>query len=244
MRVTLLSDAHFREPAEAAQVEFVELLSAHRSEIWVFVGDFFDAWWGTPGVLPSGAFPALAAIRARVGCGDQVYMIPGNRDFHRLELLEAPLGVRVCDPWRGESGGRSLIAYHGHQAWRPRGQQVLEAALRNSLLIPVIDAVGSARVQRVASAIAARRRERRRAPLAPILAAQTEYARKQSEELVFSGHTHAPGLLDLGGGRAWINLGDWTDHRSLAVVEDGVVTLARWARGALTPIEGPPARRL
>jgi predicted phosphodiesterase len=56
------------------------------------------------------------------------------------------------------------------------------------------------------------------------------------------GHTHAPGLTRLPGG-LHVNLGDWMEHRTFAVIDEEV-QLYRWHEGRAQPVVGPPRRRL
>ncbi|MBN2801109.1 MAG: metallophosphoesterase [Deltaproteobacteria bacterium] len=245
MRITLLSDLHLRGIGDPSQRDLVRLLDSHPSPVWVFAGDTFDLWWGREGAVHAGLVPALAAMRRRIEAGDAVFLVPGNHDFHRLDVLEGAIGARVVDPWRGESGGRALLALHGHQAWRPLSQRVFDRVVRSPIAAGVMAALGSRRGQRLAAGIARTRMGQRAVPLGPILEAQEALARslRGEAEVVFVGHSHAPGTVDLGDGGLLVNLGDWVSHRSMAVVEGGEVSLLRWRDGALSPLRGPPARR-
>ena len=59
---------------------------------------------------------------------------------------------------------------------------------------------------------------------------------------VCMGHTHAPGVSERPGGRL-INLGDWEQHRTFAVVDEDV-SLMQWSETGWAEVAGPPASRL
>lgn len=236
MRVVLVSDAHLAGPDDPEQGAFLRFLGGVEADLLVLGGDLFQHWWHF--AIPGGRtpFPAYApvvdALRRR---GIPLVVLPGNHDFHAPAYFAAPgvipAGVttpgvdgRVYCTW---DGLRVLLA-HGDEADTSPGYAVACALLRGRAFGALVDALGPERGWRFLGRLVGHGAVR---PNPALCAAQVERAasllREAPADLVVFGHTHAPGIHTLGGGR-YLNLGAFTGLHTYAVVEGGDVRLCTW----------------
>ena len=249
MRSTLLSDAHLVGD-DPRQRRLVDFLDRWETDELVLVGDIFDVWYGWDRVVYSAYLPFLHALIRKREQGVRVVFVPGNHDFSVGGALRRAAGVEELERWRRASSGVGVVAVHGDQAHNPPSQRLFNRFLRGRSARAVMRLVGPDRGWQMASHLASRNRvnggytEER---LAALLAAQARWAgevlAEEDATVVFVGHTHAPGVAEVSGGRL-VNLGDWVDHCTFAVVEDDDVQLLRWkGEAAVVVPAGPPSRR-
>ncbi len=61
--------------------------------------------------------------------------------------------------------------------------------------------------------------------------AQNELARDRSLEIVLTGHSHTPAIVEVEAGRYYVNSGDWVVHRSYVTLDErGWPVLHEWSR--------------
>lgn len=61
--------------------------------------------------------------------------------------------------------------------------------------------------------------------------AREEFARDPALEIVTTGHSHTPAIVEVAAGRFYVNSGDWVTHRSYVTVgESGKPALHEWDR--------------
>lgn len=249
MRSTLISDAHLQGD-DARQRRLVDFVDRWQTDELVLVGDIFDAWYGWDSVVYSAYLPFIEALARKHRQGVSLVFVPGNHDFAVGGALAEYAGVQAQDRWRRDTGGRRVVAVHGDQAHNPLSQRAFNWFLRGRGARAVMRLVGPDAGWRMASHLASRNRRNgmyTAERLAALLDAQARWAvgvlRDEEASLVFVGHTHAPGIAEVDGGQL-VNLGDWVDHCTFAVVDDASVQLLRWTGDEAVPVpHGPPARR-
>lgn len=246
--VTFLSDVHLGAhpaPVEAAKeldlIRFLDGLPA--GSTLYLLGDVFDFWFDYR-EPPRRHGPVLRALgRARERDVALAFM-GGNHDYwlrsgHRPGWLERALGVEVLeDPHLVRHDGVGLLLTHGDALGGARGAyRWVRAVLRNPVsiaafgLLPprfghwVADRTSAGSRGRHDEADLVRHRDALRA------AAERELARDGIDAIV-AGHVHWPERSELAGG-VYLNLGDWTVHRTYGKLEGGRLSLERFSAGAV-----------
>lgn len=246
MRTTLLSDAHISGLDDPNQRRLVRFLAEWPTDELVLAGDIFDVWWGWPRAVYSAYVPILAALREAVDRGTRVVFLWGNHDFKAGPVLEEELGIAVSETWERDHGGQRYVALHGHRAHRSLGERGYQALLRSKPAAAVMHAMGPGLGWRLSRSLVDRSRQQGHAELLWVLEAQRVLAGtllSQGADVVLMGHSHAPGTQVLPNG-TWINLGDWVDHYTFAVIDDEGHRLLRWTEDGAEAVDGIPRRRV
>lgn len=246
--VTFLSDVHLgahSPPVEAAKErDLVALLDRLEPGSTLYLlGDVFDFWfdYAEP---PRRHGPVLRALqRARARSVATLFM-GGNHDYwvragRGPGWLERELGIAMLDdPHLTRHDGVSLLLTHGDAlGGTTGGYRWVRSVLRNPAaifafrLLParaghwLADRTSAGSRGRHTDADLARYRNRLRS------AAARELTRGEVDAVV-AGHVHTPERSELRGG-VYLNLGDWTVHRTYGRLKDGRLTIERF--------DGPPA---
>jgi UDP-2,3-diacylglucosamine hydrolase len=162
--------------------------------------------------------------------------------------LERVLGVRVLDdPHLTRHDGLAILLTHGDAlGGAVGGYRAVRAVLRNPVsifafrLLParvghwLADRTSATSRDSHDEADRARHRDRLRA------AAVRELARADVDAVV-AGHVHVPERSELPGG-VYLNLGDWTVHRTYGRLVDGVFSLERFQAEPAATTSTPPIR--
>lgn len=234
--IYLVSDIHAGDPAgELGRRDFLDFLQylENRNGDLVILGDLFDFWFEWRHVVPKGVFDILYQLRRLVDAGWRVVFLPGNHDFAPGEFISRQLGLELP----GESmvlefGGKRFFLAHGDGlAAHDRGYRVLKKILLSPVsqalfrhLLPADWGMGLARIASRGS-----RRHRsvdREAWAKDYLEAARRYFSDGFDGVVL-GHVHEP-VMVRDGDRVYANCGDWLEHRSCIVGEEGGLFLADW----------------
>ena len=244
--VTFLSDVHLgaHPPAvEAAKERDLIALLDHldAGSMLYLLGDVFDFWfdYAEP---PRKHGPVLRALQRARSRDVGIAFMGGNHDYwvragRGPGWLERELGIRVLeDPHLARHDDLALLLTHGDALGGARGgYRAVRAVLRNPLaifafrLLParaghwLADRTSSASRGSHSDAALTRHCDRLRA------AAARELARADVDAVV-AGHVHVPERRELPGG-VYLNLGDWTVHRTYGRLADGTLSLERFEAG-------------
>lgn len=239
----LASDVHLGvvpPETEEAFLAWLDHVGREGSHL-VLAGDVFDFWFEYGRTIPKGPFRVLARLARLVESGVRVDLIGGNHDWWGGSFLEEEVGVRFHRrPVSMELAGRRALVAHGDGLGAgDRSYRALRRLLRGSLArrlfawlhpdvgIRLAEAVSRTEATLAGPTAADRRR-------AEVLEA---WARRRLEsdpslDVVALGHAHIPRLVEVEGGRHYVNAGDWTFHRSFAVLAPGSPPrIGRWPGG-------------
>lgn len=246
MRSTLLSDAHLSALNDPVQADLVSFMRAWETDEWVFVGDILDFGWSWRSTVYLAHAPFWAALAEAIQRGQRVVWVRGNHDFGMEPDALETLGVKLCDSWTTTLGGRCVGAVHGDHSPDRTSEQIFRRLTRGRGARFAARLLGPERLWWLASSLSSASRERHsEARLLEVLQRQERLVDRHLAgdwDVCCVGHSHAPGVAQRPGG-LHVNLGDWLEHRSFLVVDEGV-ELCRWHDGQAQPIEGPPRRRL
>lgn len=221
MDVAVFSDLHLRGPEDPNQARFLARLAGlGRVDLVVLLGDIFEHWWH----FGDEPFPQYRPVAEALAPFPLVF-VPGNHDFHAARWFEsrgARVGAELVEAW----DGRRVELLHGDHVDDALGYRFSHALLRGRAFAAYVDHLGPARAWPFLARLAG---SPGGAPKPRLVAAQLDDARARiaaGAELVFMGHTHAPGIYGLPGG-IFVNVGDAFVHRSWVRVRDGVPRMER-----------------
>ena len=244
MRTTLVSDAHLNGLADPNQASLVDFLRRWETDELVLVGDVFDAWWGWSHAVYSAYVPLLGTLWDLRRRGVRVTWVGGNHDFFAGTVIQQDLGIAVAPRWEGRAGAQRVVAIHGDEADVSWGQRALTMLLRGPVAHGVMRILGPGAGWSLSRKLSGHSRAHGGPGLERILDAQRVLADRMlgtDADVLCVGHSHAPGVETRTGGTL-VNLGDWLDHRTFAVVEDAV-ELRHWTGETAIPIDPGGMRR-
>ena len=238
MRSYFISDVHLglgsREEEKAKEdilLGFLASITADAEALFI-VGDLFDFWFEYRTVIPKGFHRTLSAIQGLTDRRIPVHYVAGNHDFWMRDFFADELGVTIHrDPVELSIGGKRVLLHHGDGlAHNDLGYRIIKPIMRNraaiflyrwlhpDLGVPL--ARGSSRTSR---AYTTQKDYGERDGMMHFAARRLA----SGVDIVIMGHRHTPVQTALGGG-TYINLGDWVDHHTYAVMENGAITLRTW----------------
>lgn len=234
--VVFLSDAHLGAPIGRAErgawlVRFLESFRGKIGGLFV-VGDLFDFWFEYRHAIPKAHFQICRALADIIRSGVPAIYFGGNHDFWAGSYLKNEIGLVVADePQTMEIQGRTIFVAHGDGLGKgDLGYRVLKRILRNKLCIGLYRWIhpdlGVPLAYRV-SALSRRKTLDRSIWLPRLIDTVASPKLADRHDSVVIGHIHEPEHLRLPGGDFLI-LGDWIDHFTYAVLEDGKFTLRRY----------------
>ena len=215
MSALFISDLHVDEsrPAVLAGLRRLIDTEAPTVDALYILGDLVEVWVGDDddGPVATSIRDALAAASRRCA----VYVMHGNRDFLIGAQFASDAGVTLIDdPSVVEvDGDRVLLAHGDAYCTGDVEYQRLRALFRSSawqteVLSSSIEERRALAASLRAKSIAAN--ENKAANIMDVTPSSVLQAMDDaSVSLMVHGHTHRPGIHDLGGGRRRIVLGDW-----------------------------------
>ncbi len=234
----VLADAHVgpaSSPAEASLLAFLDAVPA-LGDALLIGGDLFQFWFAWRHAIPRRAFPVAARL-AELARRVPVVIVGGNHDRWGAPFWSDVPGIRYHPrSLRFEGGGRRILALHGDGLRARRG---LRPALQRMVNHPATSAVyrwvhpdvgvplayGAAPVLGGGPATPERRAERARAQRAW---AEAALAADPAADVLIMAHTHVPALVEVGGGRLYLNPGAWAEGLWYATVSASAAQLLQF----------------
>lgn len=237
-RIYFISDAHLglsdrktEEKKEQMLINFLRSASQDASAIYI-LGDLFDAWFEYKTVIPKGFHRTIATLDDLVRKNIKVHYLAGNHDFWMNDFFISELGINVhFDSYTFTHEGKKIFLHHGDGfSKKDIGYRILKRILRNSiniklykLLHPDIGISLARKFSRASRKHSSDKKLLETSELNSII----EKIIKQGYDIVIMGHLHQPLQQKVGNGE-FVNLGDWINHFTYAVMQDGQIELKKW----------------
>ncbi|MYD98755.1 MAG: UDP-2,3-diacylglucosamine diphosphatase [Gammaproteobacteria bacterium] len=215
MSALFISDLHIDEsrPSVLAGLERLVDTDTRDVDMLVILGDLVEVWVGDDddGAVADAVRGVLSTAAERC----PVFVMHGNRDFLLGERFAADTGVTLLDdPATIDIDGQPVFTAHGDAyCTRDTAYQRMRATFRSptwqsTVLASSLDERRSLAASLRAQSMAAN--ENKADNIMDVTPEAVEDALDQAgAELMVHGHTHRPGIHDLGGGRRRVVLGDW-----------------------------------
>jgi len=233
-----ISDAHLGADRSAASRaserrlhDFLKSLEGRAASLHV-VGDLFDFWFEYGTAVPRQHFDTLATLRRLREAGVEITLMNGNHDFYLGPFLRDDMGFATHD-------GALPLSLQGHRIWLHHGDGLLGGDSGYKLLKKILRHPASIAAYRwlhpdlgIPFAHAMSRLSRTSRAERPIDGDQMwrQVAMPRFEEgfdTVMIGHFHQI-FERRDEGRSFFVLGDWIEHFSYVVLEDGEFRLETW----------------
>ncbi|HZY09870.1 MAG TPA: UDP-2,3-diacylglucosamine diphosphatase [Bacteroidota bacterium] len=234
-----ISDAHLglgprknEREKERRLIAFLDHIERDASQLFI-VGDLFDAWFEYRTVIPKGFHRLLTKLNDITMKGIEAHYLPGNHDYWMRDYFQVELGMKT----HNESldimiDSKRIYLCHGDGISKgDLGYRILKKILRNrfnvwlySWLHPDIGipiARSSSRSSRQYTSVKKFHEDRGMIELA-------QQKITEGFDIVIMGHCHQPVYEKIGNG-LYINLGDWINHNTYAVLNDGNIQLKKWS---------------
>jgi UDP-2,3-diacylglucosamine hydrolase len=230
--VYVASDVHLGAAPPRFEAAFLAWLAsaAERASQVLINGDLFDFWFEYRRGIPKGHERILGLLADVVRGGLPVTLMGGNHDWWGGSYLRDEIGVEFLqDPLVREYAGLRTYVAHGDGLGKGDLKYLaLRAVLRGrwtraafGLLPPSLGAQVAARVSRTGhrqGEPSTAQRDRARALEAWAVA---KLGQEPELDLILLGHTHAPMIREVERGRWYVNAGDWVQHCTYVVLEQG-----------------------
>lgn len=241
-KIFFLSDFHLGVPNHAASIEreklivsFLNSIKDTAAEIFI-VGDMFDFWFEYKTVVPKGYVRLLGTLAMLTDSGIPIHFFVGNHDMWMRSYFQTELNIPVYfEPKVFERQGKKILVGHGDGLGPgDKGYKRMKKIFRNPVcqflfgILPPAVGVGIANYFSKKSRLATGKDD------AKFLGEDKEWLyqycqRKLTTEFydyfVF-GHRHLPLHLPLNKNSFYINLGEWINYNSYAVLDNGNMELS------------------
>lgn len=231
MRAVFFSDAHLRGADDKGcglLLSFLRDASRNLDHLFI-VGDLFDFWFSRGGVVYPGYEPVIEELAAMQGKGVKIHLFEGNHDFYLAHYFTRYHGIEVfSDEALLQFDGKQIYIAHGDLVDKSdRGYRLLRRILRSRLFFGLQRLLPLSLMWRLARLSSDASKEYLAKPQEGLAAKMEAFALKKFEEgidAVILGHCHLPAIRThtVGGRkRQFVLLGDWLNHRSYLVMDNG-----------------------
>jgi UDP-2,3-diacylglucosamine hydrolase len=240
--IYFLSDFHLGAPnkemslqREKRIVAFLSSIKEKAGEIFI-VGDMFDFWFEYKKVVPKGYVRLLGKLAEFTDAGIPVHFFVGNHDMWMHNYLQEELNIPVYfEPIVIERNGKKILIGHGDGLGPgDRGYKRMKKIFRSPIckfmfgILPPYIGMGIANYFSRKSRIATGSADE--VFLGEDKEWLVQYCKRKLEkehfDLFIFGHRHLPLVIHLNDTSTYINLGEWINYNSYAVMEDATTTLA------------------
>ena len=235
-----LSDFHLGTPNHASSllrekkiIAFLDSIK-NQAEAIYFVGDIFDFWFEYKTVVPKGFVRLLGKIAELKDAGIAIYIFTGNHDLWMLNYFEEEFGIPVFrNAVQHTIQGKHFFIGHGDGLGPgDMGYKWMKKVFTNPFcqwlfrwLHPDIG-VGIANSWSRSSRKASNKKEEKSFGTEEWL---LQYAKRKLTTAHYDyfifGHRHLPLDMEVTAQSRYINLGDWLNYDSYAVMENGICSL-------------------
>ncbi len=239
--IYFLSDFHLGAPNKEASlirekkiVAFLEKIQNTASEIFI-VGDMFDFWYEYKTVVPKGYVRLLGKLAQLTDAGITIHFFVGNHDMWMRNYFETELNIPVYyEPQTIERNGLKIHIGHGDGLGPgDKGYKRLKKIFRNPIskflfgILPPQLGIGIANFFSKKSRIATGTTDS--TYLGDDKEWLVQYCKhkltQQHYDYFIFGHRHLPINMQVGNNSTYINLGEWINYESYAVLTGTTIAL-------------------
>jgi UDP-2,3-diacylglucosamine hydrolase len=240
--IYFLSDFHLGAPNKEASlqrekliVQFLDSIKDKAAEIFI-VGDMFDFWFEYKKVVPKGYVRLLGKLAELTDAGIPIHFFVGNHDMWMHTYFQEELNMPVYfEPKVFERNGKKILVGHGDGLGPgDKGYKRLKKLFRSPIskfmfgILPPYFGVG------VANYFSRKSRIATGAADGIFLGEEGEwliqYCKKKIQETHFDyfifGHRHLPIDFNISPTSKYLNLGEWINYNSYAVMIGTTIELA------------------
>jgi UDP-2,3-diacylglucosamine hydrolase len=240
-KVYFASDFHLGVPAklpsrerEKLIVRWLDKISKDATELYL-VGDVFDFWFEYSSVVPKGYTRLLGKLAELTDGGLPIYFFIGNHDMWMFKYFEEELGIPTFrEPIIREIQGKKMMIGHGDGLGPgDNGYKFIKKVFANPACQWLFARIHPNLGIGIANFWSAKSRYANVEPDRFVSEENewlVQFAKDTLKENHFDyfvfGHRHLPISFNLQGGSQYINLGDWLNHQSFGIMENGDLQLA------------------
>ena len=237
-RIVFIADAHLGMPGENPErsekvAEFLRWLKGQISHLYI-VGDLFDFWFEYSTVVPNIAPHVVFELYNLVQSGAGVTLFGGNHDYWIGPYLRDSVGLNIVpDDLTVEHQGRKIYLHHGDDLYKnDHGYRILKKVLRNPIAIALFRLIHPDFARRIAALSSGMSRSYLAPPenikyYSELFRDIADRRLKEGYDAVIYGHSHVP-LIEQRPDGQLILLGDWIDHNTYVILENGEFTINKW----------------
>ena len=240
-KIYFLSDFHLGAPnasisllREKKIIAFLDDIKKDAAQIFV-LGDLFDFWFEYKEVVPKGYVRILGKLAEITDSGIPVHFFVGNHDMWMKDYFQKELNIAVYfEPVTFNLNGKSFLIGHGDGLGPgDHGYKLLKKLFRNPIaqtmfgMVPPVIGIGLANYfSRKSRAKTGKSDEVFAGEEGEWLVAYCKevLTNKHYDYFVF-GHRHLPLDIKLTDTSRYINLGDWIQYDSYAVLDQEELSL-------------------
>jgi UDP-2,3-diacylglucosamine hydrolase len=240
-QIYFLSDFHLGAPNKEASlirekriVAFLESIQHKAAEIFI-VGDMFDFWFEYKKVVPKGFVRILGKLAQLTDAGIPVHFFVGNHDMWMRNYFKEELNIPIYfAPQIFVRNGLKLLVGHGDGLGPgDKGYKRMKKVFRSPVsqflfgIAPPYIGMGAANFFSKKSRIATGKADE--VFLGEDKEWLVQYCKLKLEKEHFDyfifGHRHLPLNIKLTNNSTYINLGEWINYESYAVLDGTTITL-------------------
>ncbi len=211
------------------------------TDILVIAGDFFDFWFEKKGIIYPEYHQAVDQLIRLRNAGVRIILCEGNHDFFLGDYFAKKLGMEVCtQEILLDMGGLRIHVSHGDTVDRAnRRYLALRGFLRSDISYRLQRALPLQWLWRVAQFSSGMSQAMSRGAQEKLVEVMYRFAVERYDrgiDAVVLGHSHEAMLREewLGGKqRTFALLGDWIEHHTYLVFENGSFAMRSFSTGEL-----------
>ncbi|MVN92028.1 UDP-2,3-diacylglucosamine diphosphatase [Mucilaginibacter aquatilis] len=223
---------------EARIVNWLDSIKHDAAELFL-VGDVFDFWFEYKTVVPRGYIRFLGKLAELVDSGVKLYLFKGNHDMWMFDYFVKELNATIIsNELIIERQGKRLFIHHGDGLGPGDGKyKLLKKVFRSRLCQWLFErlhpnlGVGVANYWSGHSRLAnAAPQEQKLFENEWLVTFAREALQTQHYDYMVFGHRHVPMVMQLNERSQYVNLGEWINSNSYAVMANGIVELRYFER--------------
>ncbi|WP_295770141.1 UDP-2,3-diacylglucosamine diphosphatase [uncultured Mucilaginibacter sp.] len=214
-------------------VSWLDSIKHDAAELFL-VGDVFDFWFEYKTVVPRGYIRFLGKLAELVDSGIKLYLFKGNHDMWMFDYFVKELNATIIsNELIIERQGKRLFIHHGDGLGPGDGKyKLLKKVFRSRLCQWLFErlhpnlGVGVANYWSGHSRLAnAAPQEQKLFENEWLVTFAREALQTQHYDYMIFGHRHVPMVMQLNERSQYVNLGEWINSNSYAVMANGIVEL-------------------